>query len=394
MPDKPVVAASRAGAAAPKGAQAAPLTTEFPHGLRRHFYEAADMTVIIFVSVSLAINLLAVGIAASRQWADPSADLTNEQLMAMQDMVIRRGNPPPVEVAPPQEQELLQEMISNPEFEKALQTQQENLAANLQSTLQAANEALRQLDRAVGERSGAEAAGAHDQMADLLASLSDLGGLDVGAQDLSGPALDIAPTDVAIFTEGASGSRVVSGAIDIAALGPNAQISSQFTRGGLSQAEAARLSQQIQFARERLGGKVQLRVSAGLGGERRAVLRVASGGRTGQRIQVEQLALPPARAAGPGGRDQDAVDAQAARTRNLIGGCYTIGLAADPSLSGLVVIRFTIHPDGSVTNVQVSKSNLGNRDVESCVTAAVQTWKFASGSSTDTFEYPFTFEPG
>ncbi len=138
-----------------------------------------------------------------------------------------------------------------------------------------------------------------------------------------------------------------------------------------------------------------MRVGTGTGGSaRRALLRVASGGKTGQRIAVEQLALPPARAAGPGGRDQDAVEVQASRTRQLIGGCYSIGLAADRNLSGVVVVRFTINPNGSVSGVRVSKSNLGNRDVEECIVAAVQTWKFAPGSTTDTFEYPFSFEPG
>lgn len=381
------------GRAAPTATPAVPLKVEFPHELRRHFYETADWTSIIFMAVSVSINLLAVTLAASYNWQDPTANLTNEQLLALQDHVVKAFK---VEIAePPQEVEDLPD-ISNPDFEQALQQQQDNLAASLQSTLADAQRTLAELDKSFAQQAaGAEAAGAQDQMADLMASLGSMGDLgSLGAEDLSGPALDIAPTDVAIFAEGAGGSRVVSGAIDIAALGSNAQISAQFTSGGLSQAEASRLSSQIQFARERLGSSVQLRVSAGLGGDRRAALRVATGGRTGQRIAIEQLALPPARAAGPGGRDQDAVDAQAARTRNFIGGCYTIGLAADPSLSGLVVIRFTIQRDGTVTNVQVSKSNLGNRDVESCVVATVQTWKFAAGGSVDTFEYPFTFEPG
>jgi len=362
----------------------------FPDELRRHFYDVSDWPVIIFVSVSLAVSLLTIGIAASLEWRDPAADLTNEQLIAMQANVLARVRMA-VE-APPPEESLLSE-VTNPEFEATLQKQQESLAASLQSTLAEAQKTLADLDKAVSASAATEAAGAQSSMADLLSSLGDIGNLGAAA-DVSGPALDLAPTDVAIFAEGAGGSRVVSGAIDIAALGPGAQISSQFTKGGMSQSEAARLTQQIQFARERLGGNVQLRVGSGLGGNRRLALRVASGGKTGQRIQLEQLALPPARAAGPGGRDQDAVDAQAARTRNFIGGCYTIGLAADPSLSGLVVVRFTIQPNGAVTNVQVSKSNLGNRDVESCIVAVVQGWKFSASSSTDTFEYPFTFEPG
>lgn len=371
-------------------AATAPIKMEFPAELRRHFYEVADWTTIIFVSVSLTINLMAVGLAASRKWEDPAANLSNEQLLALQETVMKRVTDVQMKEEPPPQEDLPD--ISSPEFEKALAEQQATLAASLQSTLADAQRTLADLDKTLASQSAADAANAQDAMASLLGGL-DLGSVDLSLGDQS--ALDIAPTDVAIFAEGTGGgSRVVSGAIDIASLGSNVQISSTFTKGGLSSQEAARLSQQIQFARERLGGNVQLRVGSGLGSDRRALLKIASSGRTGQRIQVEQLALPPARAAGPGGRDQDAVEVQARRTQNLIGGCYTIGLAADPTLSGLVVVRFTIKADGTLMNVAVSKSNLGNRDVESCIIAAVQTWKFSAASSTDTFEYPFTFEPG
>jgi|GEM_PF-1289998 len=392
MDEKTVRSPAQAKAPQAAATGSAPPITHFPAELRRHFFASADWTSIIFIGVSLAVNLLVVGIVASRDWKDPAAELTNEQLLKLQDVITKRFVE--VEVPPPPTEMELPD-ISNPEFEKALREQQASLEASLQSTLADAQRTLDQLDRQLSEQTGGTEAAAAGDLANLLSDLGDLGSLgEMSAADLGGPALDIAPTDVAIFAEGATGSRVVSGAIDIRSLGSNVQISSQFTKGGLSSAEAARLSQQIQFARERLGSNIQLRVSTGLGAGRRAALRVASAGKTGKRIQVDQLALPPARAAGPGGRDQDAVEAQAARTRTLIGGCYMIGLAADPSLSGLVVVRFTINPDGSVTNVQVSNSNLGNREVEACVVAAVQTWKFTPGSTTDTFEYPFTFEPG
>jgi len=376
----------------PAQAKAAAATMAFPHELRKHFYDTADWTSIVFLLISLTINLLGVGIAATREWRDPSANLSNEQLMAMQEHLMNTFKPVEVKTEDMSTAEQLDNLINNPEFEQALATQQANLTASLQSTLAEAQATLASLDRATA--GGAAGADVQGQLNDILGSLGDIGA--IGGAAAGGPSLDLAPTDVAIFAEGAgSGSRVVSGAIDVAALGSSAKISASFTRGGLSSGEAARLSQQIAFARERLGGNVQLRVGTGLGGgNRRALLRVASGGKTGQRIAIEQLALPPARAAGPGGRDQDAVEVQASRTRQLIGGCYSIGLAADRRLAGVIVVRFTINPNGSVTGVRVSKSNLGNRDVEECVVAAVQTWKFASGSSTDTFEYPFSFEPG
>lgn len=377
---------------------AAPPKMTFPSELRRHFYDTADWTTIIFIGTSLVFWTLVVAIIASRDWRDPAADLTHEDLLRLQDVVRATIA---VEIAPRQVEDIQLADISNPEFEAMLDQAQANLQSQLAQTLESASAALAEIERAEAAQASTEGATGAMSGADiqaelgaLLGSLGDIGVVGGAMEDFGGPSLDIAPTDVAIFAEGATGSRVVAQAVDIGALGSDVQISSQFTRGGISSQEAARLGSQIQLARERLGGDVQIRVAAGdLGGTRRAALRVA-GGSTGQRIEVEQLALPPAQAQGPSGRSQDAVEAQASRTRQLIGGCYTIGLAANPSLSGIVVIRFTIQQNGTVSNVQVSKSNLGNRDVEECIVAAVQTWKFASGSGTDTFEYPFAFEPG
>ena len=109
---------------------------------------------------------------------------------------------------------------------------------------------------------------------------------------------------------------------------------------------------------------------------------------------IERVALPPPPNTGPAGRTKDDVEAQAARTRYLVAGCYTIGLAADSALSGVIVVRFTIDPDGTVSNAHVSHSNIGNSDVEDCVAKAVQRWRFSTGASSDTYEYPFAFEPG
>ena len=366
-------------------AAGAPAVMHFPHELRRHFYDSTDWTGMLFVGASLLFHLLLVGGVATREWKDPSASLTREQLLALQDHITKQFD---VFKEPDIEEQFDLPDIDNPDFERLLEESQANLEASLQTALQEAQDALQQIDQSLGADAGGQ------DLDDLLAGMADmdLGDLDAA---LDMPTLDIAPTDVAIFAEVAGGapSRVVAQALDIGALGSDVQISGSFTRGGISAGEAARLTSQIQLARKQLGGNMQLRVASGLGGSRRAALRVA-GGKTGKRIQVEQLALPPTKAAGPGGRDQESVEGQAARTRNLVGGCYAIGLASDPSLSGVIVVRFTIAPDGKVSNVAVSNSNIGNADVEACVVAAVQTWRFAAASSTDTFEYPFAFEPG
>ena len=370
----------------------------FPKSLRKHFYDSADWPAVIFMGMSFIINVLFVGIIASRDWPDPTAALSKDELRSLQEQITRQFT---VEVEQEQQDQTFDlSDVLNPEFEERFAEESARLESELASSIAEAEQVLRDVESMTeGITSGdigGEMSDVQAELGDILGSLGDIG--DIGADVGAGPALEIAPTDVAIFAEvaGATGSRVVSQAIDIGALGSNVQISSRFTSGGVSASEAARLSQQIQLARARLGGNLQLRVgSGGVGEGRRALLRVAGGGgRTGRRIQVEQLALPPQRATSQGGRDIAAVEREAAKTRNLIGGCYMIGLAEDPTLSGVVVVRFTINADGSVANVRVSQSNLGNPAVEECVIAAVQTWHFTAGGSAETFEHPFTFEPG
>jgi TonB family protein len=83
-----------------------------------------------------------------------------------------------------------------------------------------------------------------------------------------------------------------------------------------------------------------------------------------------------------------------ARSRTMIGGCYTLGLARDPSLSGEVVVEFTINTDGSVSKARIKSSTLDNDGVEECVLGVVKNWDLNRRSSAAIFEYPFTFEPG
>ncbi len=120
-----------------------------------------------------------------------------------------------------------------------------------------------------------------------------------------------------------------------------------------------------------------------------------------QRERARRLALRSRRRAmaasgieGDAGGTLSPVDEQARKTRTMIAGCYTIGLVGNPALAGTVTVRFTIGTDGKVGDAAVSKSTIGNSDVESCIVRVVGTWTFAGGSPTETIEFPFTFGPG
>jgi outer membrane biosynthesis protein TonB len=73
--------------------------------------------------------------------------------------------------------------------------------------------------------------------------------------------------------------------------------------------------------------------------------------------------------------------------------CYDRALKRNPSLSGKVVIHWTITQAGTVSGVDVEQDTLGDAEVASCMKALVARWRFAapSGGSVDV-SFPFVFQ--
>jgi hypothetical protein len=73
--------------------------------------------------------------------------------------------------------------------------------------------------------------------------------------------------------------------------------------------------------------------------------------------------------------------------------CYQKQLTRFPNLSGKVTLAWVIAMDGSVTKAKVKSSSLGNKDTESCMVRALQSWKFPKpeGGVVSVDAYPFIF---
>jgi TonB family protein len=87
--------------------------------------------------------------------------------------------------------------------------------------------------------------------------------------------------------------------------------------------------------------------------------------------------------------------AKEVRTRiGTIKACYERALKRNPSLSGRVLIRWTITAAGTVSDVEIEEDSLGDAEVASCIKRLVGRWRFPapSGGSVDVV-YPFIFEP-
>jgi hypothetical protein len=79
--------------------------------------------------------------------------------------------------------------------------------------------------------------------------------------------------------------------------------------------------------------------------------------------------------------------------RNQITYCYEKQLVHKPGLAGLVKVKFTIAPTGKVIASMVRESDLGDREVESCLTKEIRTWIFPEpkGGGIVVVNYPFNF---
>jgi TonB family protein len=72
--------------------------------------------------------------------------------------------------------------------------------------------------------------------------------------------------------------------------------------------------------------------------------------------------------------------------------CYRIGLEADPSMAGKVVLKATIDPDGEVSGTKVASSSGVSASVAACAAAALQRVLFdAPGGKGSTLTVPLTF---
>jgi TonB family protein len=74
--------------------------------------------------------------------------------------------------------------------------------------------------------------------------------------------------------------------------------------------------------------------------------------------------------------DNDTIRRIIRRHRSEIRFCYERQLAKKPDLEGMVSVKFTIGPLGSVTKAKIAKSTVGNEAVEQCIVKAVKRWAF------------------
>lgn len=93
--------------------------------------------------------------------------------------------------------------------------------------------------------------------------------------------------------------------------------------------------------------------------------------------------------------DPQIVTRQIRARMRAIQACYEAQLQHDPSLSGRVLVRFSIHPDGTVRDVTTTENTTGSPEVAACVTDIIERFRFNPGpeGGSVSYAYPFVFAP-
>jgi TonB family protein len=119
--------------------------------------------------------------------------------------------------------------------------------------------------------------------------------------------------------------------------------------------------------------------SAGLGGISRRVPRVRQ-----------------SKATVKGSLDKDIIRRIVRAHINEVRHCYNKGLAKDDTLSGKVVVDFTIAATGKVSEAEVDSTTVSDEDVGKCIAKAAKRWKFPKprGGGVVVVKYPFVLAPG
>lgn len=80
-----------------------------------------------------------------------------------------------------------------------------------------------------------------------------------------------------------------------------------------------------------------------------------------------------------------------ARQRNQLRYCYQKRLTEEPTLSGNLVVAYTVQPDGAVTDASIAEDALGDPEVAACVLKAVRRAKLPEPSRAGVVHQPLWF---
>lgn len=138
-----------------------------------------------------------------------------------------------------------------------------------------------------------------------------------------------------------------------------------------------------------LGGIGKAGEGGGSGGQGASYIGSGGGGKGLSDVALsEQLELE-------GGLDRNVIQATIAKYLSQVRACYEQGLRLKPGLTGQVTMNFEIGKEGKLSYARVSKTSLGDKLVEDCISTRMISWLFPRpvGGVNVKVNYPFFLRP-
>lgn len=130
-----------------------------------------------------------------------------------------------------------------------------------------------------------------------------------------------------------------------------------------------------------------------IGGGGRAAVKIRR--KREKKIKSRIKVRKPDSAVGLGQLDPTKIQRVVRRNSRRLQGCYESELKKDPTLQGVVKVRFTIEVTGRVSKSKTIQNSMGSSAVAKCIENNIKRWRFKSkpkGGSV-TIAYPFYFTP-
>lgn len=118
--------------------------------------------------------------------------------------------------------------------------------------------------------------------------------------------------------------------------------------------------------------------------------------RVGENPTSSEPRITPGQPTVNGELDKVIIQRVTRQNRREILNCYERKLREDPNLSGELIIKWVITPNGDVASAEIDESDLDDEGVEDCITSRIDRWVFPEpdGGGVVRVHYPLEFDIG
>jgi len=330
----------------------------FPREFKRNFASQIDPRFTMIFGILFLFFFVTVAILSQRKVSDT---VSQQEIVKIQEryaqLVLNQPKPKPPEVKPV---EKVKENTEKVEEKKEEKPEEEKVDREKETFVQRQKrqEATREQRQAVREQVKAAVSTA-GIFAAITSSGSGSGGAASGMSDLLGDAAGAQVGDIGNIkvTKGTFATKNV----DVAEL--------KARRGSITSG--------VDIAKENVEAAKAQHISSGGGVAINSAPVEVTGNTTGAEAR-SQASI------------KKVIDQESNRLKRV----YETWLKRDPTLAGQVKIKFTVMPDGSVSNVSIVSSTTKNAEFDETLIRYVKRWAFSpvDGGSPVEVVYPFVFE--